>query len=85
MNGVVEAAISGATLAAAVAIWILVGYLIQRFAFRNPEPSHATILATSMALRCCCFLWALWRSLSDSDWLAHARRVAKHTGTLLIV
>jgi hypothetical protein len=48
MNGVLEAAISGATLAAAVAIWILVGYLIQRFAFRNPEPSHATILATSM-------------------------------------
>ena len=48
MNGVVEAAISGATLAAAVAIWILVGYLIQQFAFRNPEPSHATILTTSM-------------------------------------
>jgi hypothetical protein len=45
---VVEAAIGGATLAAA-AIWLLAGYLIQRFAFRNPKPTYATILATSLA------------------------------------
>jgi hypothetical protein len=32
---IVEAAISGATLAAGAAIWLLVGYVIQRFAFRN--------------------------------------------------
>jgi hypothetical protein len=42
-----EAAISGAALAAGTVIWLLVGYLIQRFAFRNPEPNYATVLATS--------------------------------------
>ena len=47
-SGMVEAAISGALLAAGAAIWLLVGYLIQRFAFRNPEPTYATVLATSM-------------------------------------
>jgi hypothetical protein len=47
-DGVVEAAIGGATLAAGTAIWLLAGYLIQRFAFRNPEPTAATVLATSM-------------------------------------
>ena len=31
----VEAAVAGATLAAGAAIWLLVGYLIQRFAFRK--------------------------------------------------
>ncbi len=49
MNEVVEAAIAGATLAASAAIWLLVGYLIQRFAFRNPEPTYATIFATSLS------------------------------------
>jgi hypothetical protein len=49
-DGVVEAAIAGATLAAGTAIWLLAGYLIQRFAFRNPEPSYATVLATSMSV-----------------------------------
>ncbi len=48
MNGVVEAAIGGVTLAAGAAIWLFAGYLIQRFAFRNPEPTFATALATSM-------------------------------------
>jgi hypothetical protein len=48
-DGVVEAAIAGATLGAGTAIWLLVGYLIQRFAFRNPEPTSATVLATSMS------------------------------------
>jgi hypothetical protein len=49
-DGVLEAAIAGATLAAGTAIWLLAGYLIQRFAFRNPEPSYATVLATSMSV-----------------------------------
>jgi hypothetical protein len=48
-DGVLEAAIAGATLGAGAAIWLIVGYLIQRFAFRNPEPTHATVLATSMS------------------------------------
>ena len=48
-DGVVEAAIGGATLAAGTAIWLFAGYLIQRVAFRNPKPTHATILATSLA------------------------------------
>ena len=48
MNEIMEAAISGATLGVGVAIWLLAGYLIQRFAFQNPEPSYATVLATSM-------------------------------------
>jgi len=47
-DGVVQAAIGGATLAAGAAIWLLAGYLIQRFAFRNPQPTFATALATSM-------------------------------------
>jgi len=47
-DGVVQAAIGGATLGAA--IWLLVGYLIQRFAFRNPRPTAGTILATSMSV-----------------------------------
>jgi hypothetical protein len=49
MNEVVEAAIAGASLAAGAAIWLLAGYLIQRFAFRNPEPSYASVIATSMS------------------------------------
>ena len=49
MNEIVEAAISGATLGVGVAIWLLAGYLIQRFAFRNPRPTYATVLATSMS------------------------------------
>jgi hypothetical protein len=50
MNDVVDAGIAGATFAAGAAIWLLAGYLIQRFAFRNPEPSCATVLATSMSV-----------------------------------
>jgi len=48
MNEVVEAAVAGASLAAGAAIWLLVGYLIQRFAFRNPEPTYAIVFATSL-------------------------------------
>ena len=47
-DGVVQAAIGGATLGAGAAIWLLAGYLIQRFAFRNPQPTFATAPATSM-------------------------------------
>jgi hypothetical protein len=49
-DGVVQAAIGGATLGAGAAIWLLAGYLIQRFAFRNPRPTAGTILATSMSV-----------------------------------
>ena len=49
MNEVLEAAVAGASLAAGLAFWLLAGYLIQRFAFRNPEPNCATIIATSMS------------------------------------
>ena len=49
MNNLVEAAIGGATLAAGAAIWLLAGYLIQRFAFRNPEPTAGTVIATSLS------------------------------------
>ena len=49
MNDVVEAGIAGATLGAGAAIWLLAGYLIQRFAFRNPRPTAGTVLATSMS------------------------------------
>ena len=48
-DGVVQAAIAGATLGAGAAIWLLAGYLIQRFGFRNPEPHYATVFATSTA------------------------------------
>ena len=30
-------------------MWLIAGYLIQRFAFRNPGPTYATVLATSMS------------------------------------
>ena len=49
MNEVVEAAVAGASLAAGAAIWLLAGYLIQRFAFRNPEPTAGTVIATSLS------------------------------------
>jgi len=49
MNSILEAAVSGATLAVGVAIWLLAGYLIQRFAFRNPAPRSSTVVATSMS------------------------------------
>ena len=48
-DGVVEAAIAGATFGVVVAIWLIAGYLIQRFVFRNPEPTAGTVLATSMS------------------------------------
>ena len=48
MNEVVEAAVAGASLAAGAAIWLLAGYLIQRLAFRNPEPTYAIVFATSL-------------------------------------
>jgi hypothetical protein len=47
-DGLIEAAIAGVTFAAAAAIWLLAGYLIQRFVFRNPQPTAGTVLATSM-------------------------------------
>jgi hypothetical protein len=34
-DGLMEAAIAGATFAAGAAIWLLAGYLIQRFIFRT--------------------------------------------------
>ena len=49
MNEVVEAAIAGASLAACAAIWLMAGYLIQRVAFRNPEPTAGTVIATSLS------------------------------------
>jgi hypothetical protein len=49
MNEMVEAAVAGASLAAGAAIWLLAGYLIQRFAFRNPEPTYAIVFATSLS------------------------------------
>jgi hypothetical protein len=48
MNGIMEAAVSGATLGVGVAIWLLAGYLIQRIMFRNPAPRSSTIVTTSM-------------------------------------
>jgi hypothetical protein len=49
MNEIMEAAVNGAILGVAVAIWLVAGYLIQRFGFRNPEPHYATVFATSTA------------------------------------
>ena len=49
MNGIMEAAVNGAILGAGVVIWLVAGYLIQRFGFRNPEPHYATVFATSTA------------------------------------
>ena len=49
MNEVVEAAVAGASLAAGLAIWLFAGYLIQRFAFRNPKPTAGTVIATSLS------------------------------------
>jgi hypothetical protein len=46
---ILEAAIGGASLATGLAIWLLVGYLIQRFAFRNPKPTAGTVVATSLS------------------------------------
>ena len=47
MNGITESAVDGAIFGAGVAIWLVAGYLIQRFGFRNPEPNYATVIATS--------------------------------------
>ena len=49
MNEVLEAAVAGASLAAGFAFWLLAGYLIQRFAFRNPKPTAGTVVATSLS------------------------------------
>ena len=49
IDGVMEAATAGAMLAAGAAIWLFVGYLIQRFAFGNPEPTYGTVIATSLS------------------------------------
>ena len=49
MNEVVGAAVAGASLAVGATIWLLAGYLIQRFAFRNPEPTYAIVFATSLS------------------------------------
>ena len=49
MNGIMEAAVNGAILGAGFAIWLVAGYLIQRFGFRNPEPHYATVFATPTA------------------------------------
>jgi hypothetical protein len=48
-DGIVEAAIGGALLAIGFAIWLLAGYLNQRFAFRNPTPTTGTVVATSLS------------------------------------
>jgi len=64
-DGLVEAAIAGATFAAGAAIWLLAGYLIQRLAFRNPEPTAGTVFATSLGASMLLFsLVALWMSHS---------------------
>ena len=47
MNGIREAAVNGAIVGAGVAIWLVAGYLIQRFGFRNPAPNYATVIAAS--------------------------------------
>ena len=49
MGDMTEAAIAGATFGAAAAVWLLAGYLIQRFAFRNPQPTYGTVFATSIS------------------------------------
>ena len=49
-DGLIEAAIAGATFATAAAMWLLAGYLIQRFAFRNPEPTAGIVVATSLVV-----------------------------------
>jgi hypothetical protein len=46
---VVKAAIGGATFAVGGAIWLLAGYLIQRFAFRNPAPTAGSVIASLSA------------------------------------
>jgi hypothetical protein len=62
-----EAGIAGAALGAGTAIWLLAGYLIQRFAFRNPEPTAGTVLATSMSVSMLLLsLGALLTFFSDS-------------------
>jgi len=43
MNEVVGAAVPGASLAVGAAILLPAGYLIQRFAFRNPEPTYSSL------------------------------------------
>ena len=53
MNGIMGAAVNGAILGAGVAIWLVAGYLIQRFGFRNPEPNYATVIATSTGASSC--------------------------------
>jgi len=40
---------STAQFGACVAIWLVAGYLIQRFGSRNPEPNYATVIATATA------------------------------------
>ncbi len=49
MSDMTEAAIAGATLAAGGAIWLLLGYMIQRFVFQNPDPTYGTAFATSLS------------------------------------
>jgi hypothetical protein len=49
LNEVVEAAIAGSTLAVGGVIWLLAGYLIQRFLFQNPAPTAGSIIATSLS------------------------------------
>jgi membrane associated rhomboid family serine protease len=49
MSDMTEAAITGATLAASGAIWLLMGYLIQRFVFQNPDPTYGAAFATSLS------------------------------------
>ena len=56
MNEIMEAAVNGAILGVAVAIWLVAGYLIQRFGFRNPEPHYATVFATSTGASMLLFL-----------------------------
>ena len=58
-----EAAVNGAILDAGVAIWLVAGYLIQRFGFRPMLLS----LRHLQAHRRCCFLSQLyWYSISDN-------------------
>lgn len=49
MNPFFKAMIVGIITAAAITAWISVGYLIQRFIIRNPNPGASAIL-TSMVV-----------------------------------
>ena len=81
MNEVVGAAVAGASLAVGAAIWLLAGYLIQRFAFRNPQPTAGTVIATSLSASMLLFSFVAlltfhirYNNLSATSGLVHTIR-----------